>query len=132
MDNFVRHLAAYLAERWDKMYPGWGNPIEIYLKAAEEGYAAAQFIVGLAHLEGDGIEKNGPSVYYWLRMAEENSSAVRQRSRALIEDLRAKISPDEIDQLERTVSTGRRKILAGKTVNLFSQALPVLSDRQAG
>jgi TPR repeat protein len=59
VDNFVRHLAAYLAERWDKMYPGWGNPIEIYLKAAEEGYAAAQLIVGLAHLEGDGIEKNG-------------------------------------------------------------------------
>jgi hypothetical protein len=86
----------------------------------------------LAHLAEDGIEKNGPSAYYWLRMAEENSSAVRQRSRALIEDLRAKISPDEIDQLERTVSTGRRKILAGKTVNLFSQALPVLSDRQAG
>jgi hypothetical protein len=41
---------------------GLGNPMEIYLKAVEEGYAAAQFIVGLAHLEGYGVEKNGRSV----------------------------------------------------------------------
>jgi TPR repeat protein len=40
---------------------GLGNPIETYLKAAKEGYAAAQFIVGLAHLEGNGVEKNGHS-----------------------------------------------------------------------
>ena len=49
------------------------NPIEVYLKAAEEGYAAAQYIVGLAHLEGDGVEKNGHSAYYWLRMADAKS-----------------------------------------------------------
>src|SRR5205085_1221862 len=35
-----------------------GHTIETYLKAAEEGIAAAQFIVGLAHLEGHCIEKN--------------------------------------------------------------------------
>src|ERR1035437_5764372 len=85
---------------------GLGNPIETYLKAAKEGYAAAQFIVGLAHLEGNGVEKNGHSAYYWLRMAEENSSAVRQRSRALTEDLRAKINQDEIEDLEMSIATG--------------------------
>ena len=56
------------------------QPIEAYLKAAEEGVVAAQFIVGLAHLEGYGIEKNERSAYYWLRMAEENSAAIEQRS----------------------------------------------------
>jgi len=112
---------------------GLGNPIEIYLKAAEEGYAAAQFIVGLAHLEGYGVEKNGRSAYYWLRMAEENSSAVRQRSRALTEDLRTKINPGEIEGLERRIATGARndKILARKPVDLFKQRLPLLTDRQA-
>jgi DNA-binding CsgD family transcriptional regulator len=32
-----------------------GEPIEAYLKAAEEGVVAAQFIVGIAHLEGYGV-----------------------------------------------------------------------------
>jgi hypothetical protein len=107
--------------------------MEIYLKAAEEGYAAAQFIVGLAFLDGYGVEKNGHSAYYWLRMAEENSSAVRQRSRALTEDLRTKINPGEIEDLERSIAIGARndKILASKPVELFKQCLPLLTDRQA-
>jgi two-component system, NarL family, nitrate/nitrite response regulator NarL len=113
---------------------GLGNPIETYIKAAEEGYAAAQFIVGLAHLDGYGVEKNGHSAYYWLRMAEENSSAVRQRSRALTEDLRTKINPGDMEALERSIATGARndKILASKPVeDLFKQRLPLLTDRQA-
>src|SRR5713101_695173 len=40
------------------------QPIGAYLKAAEEGVVAAQFIAGLAHLEGYGIEKNERSAYY--------------------------------------------------------------------
>jgi len=112
---------------------GLGNSIEIYLKAAKEGYAAAQFIVGLAHLEGHGVEKNGHSAYYWLRMAEETSSAVRQRSRALTEDLRTKINPAEIEGLERRIAIGEKndKILAIEPVELFKQRLPLLTDRQA-
>lgn len=104
---------------------GLGNPIEIYLKAAEEGYAAAQFIVGLAHLEGYSVEKNGHSAYYWLRMAEENSSAVRQRSLALTEELRTRINPAEIDALERSISTGGRKdkILASEPIDLLKLRL---------
>ena len=112
---------------------GLGNPIEIYLKAAEEGYAAAQFIAGLAHLEGYGVEKNGHSAYYWLRMAEENSSAVRERSRALTQNLRTKINPGEIERLERRIASGTQndKILASEPVDLFKQRLPLLTDRQA-
>jgi len=58
------------------------NSIENYLKDAQEGVVAAQFIVGLAHLEGYGVEKDERSAYYWLRMAEENSSTIRSRSHA--------------------------------------------------
>jgi TPR repeat protein len=42
---------------------GLNHPIESYLKAAEEGFIAAQYLVGLAHLEGCGMEKNGCSAY---------------------------------------------------------------------
>lgn len=114
---------------------GLGNPMDIYIKAAEEGYAAAQFIVGLAHLEGYGVEKNGHTAYYWLRMAEENSSAVRQRSRALTEDLRTRINPSEIEGLEKSIASGARKdkILANEPVDLFKQRLTLLmpTDRRA-
>jgi TPR repeat protein len=109
--------------------------MDIYIKAAEEGYAAAQFIVGLAHLEGYGVEKNGHTAYYWLRMAEENSSAVRQRSRALTEDLRTRINPSEIEGLEKSIASGARKdkILANEPVDLFKQRLTLLmpTDRRA-
>lgn len=80
------------------------NPIEIYLKAAEEGSVAAQFVVGLAHLEGYCIEKNGLSAYYWLRLAEENSSEIGHRSRALAEQLRSTVKKDELATLERNVA----------------------------
>jgi DNA-binding NarL/FixJ family response regulator len=108
-----------------------GNPMEVYVKAAEEGYAAAQFIVGLAHLEGYGVEENARSAYYWLRMAEENSSAVRQRSRALTEDLRTKIKPRELEELEKRISNGTQtdKILAGESLDLFKQRLCSLTER---
>jgi DNA-binding CsgD family transcriptional regulator len=111
-----------------------GNPLEIYLKAAEEGYAAAQFIVGLAHLEGYGVEKNARSAYYWLRMAEENSSAVRQRSLALTENLRTRINPSEIQALEKRIASHARSdnILVGKPLDLFKQrGLPLPADRRA-
>jgi TPR repeat protein len=114
---------------------GLGNPMDIYIKAAEEGYAAAQFVVGLAHLEGYGVEKNSHTAYYWLRMAEENSSAVRQRSRALTEDLRTRINPTEITGLAKSIATGARKnkILANEPVDRFKQRLTLLmpTDRQA-
>lgn len=112
---------------------GLGNSLEVYIKAAEDGYAAAQFVVGLAHLDGHGVKQNGRSAYYWLRMAEENSAAVRQRSRALTEDLRTKIDPGEIEELERRIVTAAQKdkILASEPADLFKQRLSLLTDRKA-
>ena len=50
------------------------SPFEIYLKAAEEGSATAQFMVGLAYLQGTGVDKNLDSAYGWLRMAQQSST----------------------------------------------------------
>jgi DNA-binding NarL/FixJ family response regulator len=80
------------------------NSIETYLEAAQEGVVAAQFIVGLAYLEGYAVEKNDRSAYYWLRMAEENSCTIRSRSHALIEELRNIVQTHDIEAVEHTVA----------------------------
>ena len=95
-----------------------GHPIETYLKAAEEGSVAAQFVVGLAHLEGYCIEKNGLSAYYWLRMAEASSCELGHRSRALVEQLLSTVKKDEIEALERNVA------IAVKNNELFTHKRP--------
>jgi two-component system nitrate/nitrite response regulator NarL len=83
---------------------GLSHPIESYLKAAEEGFIAAQYLVGLAHLEGCGVEKDGRSAYYWLRMAEENSRELRQRAGALTEQLKSKMRSGELEALEHSIT----------------------------
>lgn len=85
-----------------------GHPIETYLKSAEEGLVAAQFIVGLAHLEGYCVEKNESSAYFWLRMAAENSSELQQQSTRLVEGLRASIKQVDVDRLEHRVRDAMR------------------------
>jgi TPR repeat protein len=85
-----------------------GHPIETYRKASQEGFVAAQFIVGLAHLEGYCVEKNEHSAYYWLKMAAENSSQLQQRSTGLAERLKANFTQKDIDELERSVQKATR------------------------
>ena len=93
-----------------------GHTMETYLKAAEEGAVAAQFVVGLAHLEGYCVEKNGLSAYYWLRMAEENSGTIGRRSRALVEELRSTAKIEDIEGVEQRVAAGvqQNKLLRSK------------------
>ena len=43
------------------------------------------------------------SAYYWLRMAEENSRELRQRTRALTEELKSKMKAEELETLEHSV-----------------------------
>lgn len=95
-----------------------GHSIETYLKAAEEGSVAAQFVVGLAHLEGYCIEKNGLSAYYWLRVAEASSCELGQRSRALVEELRSTVETHEIEALEHRIA------IAVKNNKLFHSKRP--------
>ena len=81
-----------------------GHAIETYLAAAEHGSPAAQFVVGLAHLEGHCVEKNGLSAYYWLRLAEASSRELGHRSSALLEQLRNAVEADEIEDVEQRIS----------------------------
>jgi DNA-binding CsgD family transcriptional regulator len=100
---------------------GLNHPIESYLKAAEEGFIAAQYLVGLAHLEGCGIEKNGRSAYYLLRMAQENSRELRQRTRALTEELKSQMRSEELETLEHSIiaAVERNQLLTTKRPSEF-------------
>jgi DNA-binding CsgD family transcriptional regulator len=88
--------------------------IESCLKAAEKGFAGAQFIVGLAYLDGIAVQKDSRSAYYWLRIAEENSREIGQRTRALAGELIAALPPDDVAGLEQNIaSTAPNKMLVG-------------------
>ncbi len=74
------------------------------LSLAEEGSVAAQFVLGLAHLEGYCVEKNALSAYYWLRLAEASSREFGHRSRALVEQLGSAGKKHEIEDVEQRIS----------------------------
>ena len=84
--------------------PDISESITTYLKDADEGVVAAQFMVGMAHLEGYGVEKDDRSAYYWLRMAEENSCTIQHRSHALVEELRSTVKTHDIEAVEHSVA----------------------------
>ncbi len=84
---------------------GLDHPIETYLKAAEDGFIAAQYLVGLAHLQGVGVEKNGNAAYYWLRMVEENSRELQQRTSDFTEELRSRMKREELEALEQSITS---------------------------
>jgi DNA-binding CsgD family transcriptional regulator len=83
---------------------GEGFNLDAVRAAAEEGFLAAQFMLGLAHLEGRGAEKDDRAAYHWLRLAEMNSSRLLEQSRSEISELKSRIPSEEIAQLEQRVS----------------------------
>jgi two-component system nitrate/nitrite response regulator NarL len=93
---------------------GHTNCLEVYLKAAEEGWVTAQFIVGSAYFEGRGTEKNEHSAYYWLRMAEEHSSELLERSRMLIQELKAKMTLEDVEAVEKSLMPRKDEMRVGE------------------
>jgi DNA-binding NarL/FixJ family response regulator len=81
------------------------HSLEVYLKAAGEGSITDQFLVGLMYSEGRGVEKNVHSAYYWLRMAEENSSELREHSRRLVLEHKTTMKSEDIQALEESLMT---------------------------
>jgi two-component system nitrate/nitrite response regulator NarL len=105
--------------------------IQKCLKAAEAGFAAAQFSLGLAYLGQSGFERNTRSAYYWLRMAEHSSSALQTRCHELAEELKLKLARTEIEVVETTVeratSNNNKRVLDGDhTIDAVQQHLELL------
>ena len=49
-----------------------------YRKAAEQGYADAQYNLGFCYCEGEGVSQDYTQAVYWLRKAAEQGNADAQ------------------------------------------------------
>jgi hypothetical protein len=76
----------------------------VILAAAEAGFPSAQLMLGMAHLEGKGVEKDDRAAYHWLRMAELNSARVLEETRHGIDELKSRLTPQQIQELELQIS----------------------------
>jgi DNA-binding CsgD family transcriptional regulator len=72
--------------------------------AAEYDFGLAQLMLGMAHLEGKGVERNDRAAYHWLRTAELNSSRVLEQSRCRLSELRSRLESQVIRELEQEIS----------------------------
>ena len=59
----------------------------------------------MAHLDGCGIQKSDDLAYYWLRVTEQNSCEVLQRSRIITEQIKLRMQPEKIVALEQKIAT---------------------------
>jgi TPR repeat protein len=59
------------------------------VKAAEQGYAAAQYNLGLLYRDGQGVEQDFAKAVRWLRAAAEQDYAPAQ---AALKDLQTQTS----------------------------------------
>ena len=72
--------------------------------AAENGFPPAQFMLGMAHLDGTGFQQDDRAAYHWLRMAEMNSVLVLEETRYGIDELKSRLTPQQIQELEQQIS----------------------------
>lgn len=79
------------------------------VSAAQDGIVPAQLMLGLAYLEGKGVEKDDQAAYRWLRMAEMNSARVQEESRHAIDELKSHLTPEQIQEIEQNISRGAQE-----------------------
>lgn len=58
----------------------YDKAFEYYQKAAEKGYALAQFYLGLCYHNGEGVEKNLSEAVKWYRKAADQGHAEAQNA----------------------------------------------------
>jgi hypothetical protein len=86
------------------------QPVGPYVAAAaEKGFIPAQLSLGLAHLEGRGVEQNDHAGYHWLRVAESNCSLVLEQSRCALDELRSRLPAEDIQELEQQIANKQQE-----------------------
>ena len=81
---------------------GWGvqdyaEAARWYRKAADQGYAAGQWRLGLLYQQGYGVQQDYLQAHMWLNLAaaQGNEDAAKAR-----DELAAKMAPDQIAQAQ--------------------------------
>ena len=67
--------------------------VKWFRKAAEQGYAQAQFVLGLCYADGDGVIENNVKAYAWSALASANGS---EDAKTFMDMLRKEMTSYEI------------------------------------
>ena len=90
------------------LYKGeqYRNAIKWSRKAAEQGYAAAQFNLALMYDEGEGVPKDDVQAYMWFNLAaaQEYEDAAEHRDK-----LAEKMTPGQVAEAQRLASRWTEK-----------------------
>jgi uncharacterized protein len=74
-------------------------------KAADQNFHWAQYNLGLMYFMGEGIPPDYPEAYYWLGIAaaENNNSTVQSTAAFLLDEVAAKLTPEEIEETKHRI-----------------------------
>jgi len=72
---------------WDAYEAGeYAEAVKWYRLAAEQGYATAQYNLGVMYANGEGVPENDAEAVKWYRLAAEQGDAKAQYNLALMYD----------------------------------------------
>ena len=66
------------------MTQDYAEAVKYYLKAAGQGFAKAQFNLGLCYAKGEGTTQNDLEAYIWLSLAAAQSISVAPHNRDIV------------------------------------------------
>jgi len=123
----VKGRDAHFEDWLSRIFSEHGSVAPAMLAAADAGLPAAQLMLGMAHLRGDGVEQDNHAAYHWLRLAAVNSARVVEESRSAIDQLKSCMDSAEIEYLEQKIS-GQTQVRPAAKLNSGKRELgPALS-----
>ncbi len=73
-----------LAEMYEKQWDKYLQAVELYQKAAEQGYAPSQNTLAYCYFEGVGVAVNESEAIKWLRKSAEQAMPLRNTDLVLV------------------------------------------------
>ena len=72
-----------------------------YRKAAEQGDASAQYLLGLSYATGDGVPQDYLQAYAWLSVAAANGDPESPKD---CDKVAALLSPQQLERAQKTAA----------------------------
>ena len=85
----------------------YAEAVKWYRLAAEQGYAAAQFNLGVGYANGEGVPQDYAEAVKWYRLAAEQGYAAAQYNLGVMHDKRPR-RPAKLRRSREVVSARRR------------------------
>jgi TPR repeat protein len=79
--------------------------VKWYQSAADQGYAKAQYNLGLLHANGRGVPQDFIQAHLWLNLAAQSLSVLEPKDLedaiASRNDIAARLTPEQLDEAQR-------------------------------